>query len=97
MVVNQSEAMNNDQPNLEADDDHVIYLEAYSEGKILQGIHNGIEFDDDQLNPRKSMASFSRGANDDEAGRSSVVGSSSAPSPSKKTNLRVDLEYLTKK
>ncbi|CAI9271049.1 unnamed protein product [Lactuca saligna] len=61
----------------------IVYPNASSKGEIPQGTNSDIESNDDQLNPRKSKASFSGGANDVELGSSSTAGGSSAPPPIK--------------
>ncbi|CAI9278262.1 unnamed protein product [Lactuca saligna] len=66
---------------------NVVYPDSYFEGEISQGTNSDIESDNDQLNPRRSKATFSLGAHDAKVGSSSTAGDPSAPPPSKKIKL----------
>ena len=69
----------------------VVYPNASSKGEIPQVTNSDIEYIEDQLNPRKSKASFLGGANDVEPRSSSAAGGSSAPPPNK-CKLTVNLK-----
>ena len=64
------------------------------EGEIPQRTHNDIESEDEQLNTKRRKASFSRGANDTEVGRSYATCDPSAPPPLEKNKITIDLNDL---
>ncbi|CAI9274150.1 unnamed protein product [Lactuca saligna] len=70
-----------DQPIL--DTGHQLETGDY-EGFLDLGTNSDIDYDNDQLNPRKRNASFLRGAHDAEDRSSSTAGDPSVPPPSKK-------------
>ena len=63
----------------------------YTWGGGPQGTNSDIESDIDQINPRKSKASFSGGAPDVESRSSFAAGDPSTLPPSKKSKLIFDL------
>lgn len=74
----------------------IVYPGSYFEGVVPQGTHNDLESEDEQLNLRKMKASLSGRANDVEAGRSTIVGDSSALPLSNKSKLAIALNDLAK-